>query len=229
MVNSVNPKSYGMKDEVLKFLTAQERLAIERKVKEAEASTSGEIVIVAVAASSVYPSAVLASSGAIATVLAIAGTLLLRSENMWLFLALFAVFFMAANEVVKRAPLLKRPFVTRREIAEEVEEAAIRSFYHRKVHETRDRTGILIYISIFEHSVRVLADKGISAKVGTGAWQEIVDLITKGISEGRPGTAICSAVGRCGDLLKRHLPSRPDDRNELPDAMILGSSGDASS
>jgi putative membrane protein len=211
-----------MKDNMQKFLTAPDRLAIEKAVREAEAATSGEIVVMAVAESSNYPSAILAASGAIALVLALVGALLLRNENLWLFLALFALFFIVAHEIVKRMPLLKRPFVSRREIAEEVEEAAIHSFYHRKVHETRDRTGILIYISLYEHSVRVLADAGIDAKVGKQRWQGVVDTITKGIRDGRQGEAIREAVGICGKLLSQHFPRRSDDRNELDDVMIIG-------
>ncbi len=211
-----------MKEKIQKFLTAEERLLIEKAVREAEASTSGEIVVMAVGESSNYPSAIMAASGAISLVFAIGGALLCGSENMWLFLVFFALFFIGANEVVKRFSALKRPFVSRAEIAEEVEEAAIHSFYHRKVHETRDRTGILIYISLYEHSVRVLADSGIDAVVGKQLWQEVVDTITKGIRDGRQGEAIREAVGICGKLLNRHFPRKGDDRNELGDSVIIG-------
>jgi putative membrane protein len=211
-----------MKEKIQKFLTDAERNQIEKKVRDAEASTSGEIVVIAVGESSNYPSAIMAASGAIALVLAVGGSLVYGSENMWLFLVLFALFFIGANEAVKRFPALKRPFVSRAEISEEVEEAAIHSFYHRKVHETRDRTGILIYISLYEHSVRVLADTGIDAKVGKQVWKGVVDTITKGIRDGQPGEGICSAVEQCGKLLSQHFPRKSDDRNELEDAMIIG-------
>jgi len=217
-----------MKEKIQKFLTDEERRQIEEKVREAEASTSGEIVVMAVGESSNYPSAIMAASGAISLVLAIGGTMTIGhkmgygSENMWFFLILFALFFMVSNEAVKRFPVLKRPFVSREEIAEEVEEAAIHSFYHRKVHETRDRTGILIYISLYEHSVRVLADTGIDAVVGKQAWQGVVETITKGIRDQRQGEAIASAVEQCGKLLSRHFPRKPDDTNELNDAVIIG-------
>jgi len=211
-----------MKEKIQKFLTEEERRRIEQKVREAEASTSGEIVVMAVGESSSYPSAIMATSGAISLVLALVSALVYGSENMWLFLILFALFFIVANEAVKRFPLLKRPFVSHEEIAEEVEEAAIHSFYHRKVHETRDRTGILIYISLFEHSVRVLADTGIDAVVGKQTWQGVVDTITKGIREKRQGEAIASAVEQCGKLLSRNFPRKSDDTNELDDAVIIG-------
>jgi putative membrane protein len=211
-----------MKDRMQKFLTAEERQTIEKTVREAEATTSGEIVVMAVAESSNYPSAILATSGAVALVLALAGALLFGNESLWFFLVLFAVFFIMAHEIVKRVPLLKRPVVNRREIAEEVEEAAIHAFYHRKVHETRDRTGILIYISLFEHTVKVLADTGIDAKVGKLVWQEVVDTITNGIRDGRQGEAVREAVEICGKLLSRHFPRKADDTNELSDAVIIG-------
>ncbi|TNJ39884.1 hypothetical protein FGF66_02835 [Chlorobaculum thiosulfatiphilum] len=211
-----------MKQKIQKFLSDEERRRIEETVREAEASTSGEIVVMAVGESSNYPSAIMAASGAISLVLAVGGTMLYGSESMWVFLMLFALFFIASNEAVKRFSALKRPFVSHAEIAEEVEEAAIHSFYHRKVHETRDRTGILIYISLYEHSVRVLADSGIDAVVGKQVWQGVVDTITKGIRDGRQGEAIRQAVGICGKLLSQHFPRKADDANELADSVIIG-------
>lgn len=212
----------AMKDTVRKFLSAAERLAIEKKVREMESSTSGEIVVMAVGASSHYPSGALTGGGAIALSLSLLVTQLFHSESIWLFLSCFAPLFIAAHAAVFRIPLLKRLFLSRREMAEEVEEAAIASFYRRKVHETRDRTGILIYISLFEHTVRVLADSGIDAKVGRDAWGGIVAMITDGIRDGCQGEAILSAVERCGAMLSAHFPRTPDNRNELPDVMIVG-------
>ncbi|NTU57482.1 MAG: hypothetical protein HGB00_00965 [Chlorobiaceae bacterium] len=211
-----------MKDTVEKFLTAADRLAIENRVKSAESRTSGEIVVMAVSSSSSYPAATLAGSGACSLILAIIATHFLANDTLWLFLTIFAPSFIAMHELFKRLPFLKRIFTSRRTMNEEVEEAAIKAFYLRKVHETRDRTGILIYISLFEHSVRVLGDTGIDSKVGTHLWKEAVDTITEGIRKGRQGEAICTAVDRCGELLQLHFPRKADDLNELGDAMIIG-------
>ena len=211
-----------MKDIVQKFLTAGERLEIERHVRAAESLSAGQIVVMAVSSSSRYPDGVLAGSGTLAMLIALSATLATGSENMWLFLLLFAILFVVMHEVMKRALFLQRLFVNRREMSGEVEEAAFKAFFHRKVHETSQRTGILIYISLFERSVRVLADSGIDSKVGSSMWQEVVDMITAGIVEGRPAEAICRAVDRCAEILQHHFPSQTDDRNELADAMIIG-------
>ncbi|NTW52880.1 MAG: hypothetical protein HGB22_09880 [Chlorobiaceae bacterium] len=211
-----------MKDNVQKFLTAAGRQAIENSVKGAEAGTSGEIVVMAVSTSSSYPAASLVASGSISLVLAIIASLLLSQDTMWHFLMIYAPLFIAMHELVKRLSFVKRLFVSRRDMVEEVEEAAIKAFFLRKVHETRERTGILIYISLFEHSVRVFADSGIDSKVGTQPWKEIVEIITEGISKGSQAEAICKAVDRCGLLLQHHFPRKPDDLNELSDTVIIG-------
>ena len=105
---------------------------------------------------------------------------------------------------------------------EEVGEAAINSFYHKDINQTVDHTGILIYISLFERNVRVIADKGINAKVEKQVWQEVVDTIVRGIKSKGHGAAIAAAVDRCAEILAGHFPLKPDDRNELGNSIIFG-------
>ena len=85
---------------------------------------------------------------------------------------------------------------------------------------TRDKTGILIFISVFERKVWVLADEGINEKVDRDTWQEIVDIVTLGIKEKRQGSALCNAIKRCGELLENNFPIKPDDTDELDNLII---------
>jgi putative membrane protein len=105
---------------------------------------------------------------------------------------------------------------------EEVEEAAINAFYQKDINQTVDHTGILIYISLFEHHVRVIADKGINAKVDKAVWQEIVDTIVGGIKSKAQAAAIAGAVDRCAAILAAHFPLKAGDRNELGNEVIIG-------
>ena len=163
-----------MKNLSAKFLSDADRKTIESCVREVEKNTSGEIVPMVVSASYHYPMSNMIGGLIFALLIAIAITLVYSIQkawggvtaiDLWLFPAVLAVAFLLFHELVKRIPRLKRIFITKAEIAEEVEEAAVTSFFRNGLNNTRDRTGILIFISVFERQAFVLADEGIHAKV----------------------------------------------------------------
>jgi putative membrane protein len=211
-----------MKDPAEKFLTEPERLRVEERIAEAEKRTSGEIVVMVVPSSYHYPLASMLGSSLLAVLAGIAAALFFGKDSMWFFLEVFGLSFMVLHEVIKRVNVFKRFFVTASDMKEEVEEAAINSFYHKDINQTADHTGILIYISLFEHKVRVIPDRGISAKVDSAVWQEIVDTIVRGIKSQGQATAIAVAVERCAEILAAHFPLKPGDRNELGNEVIIG-------
>jgi putative membrane protein len=211
-----------MKERAEKFLAAGERLQIEARIAEAEKRTSGEIVVMVVPSSYHYPLASMIGSSLLAILLGIAVALFTGKESMWFFLEVFGISFIALHELIKRASFLRRFFVTASDMKEEVEEAAINAFYQKDINQTVDHTGILIYISLFEHNVRVIADKGINAKVERQVWQEVVDTIVRGIKNKGQAEAIAAAVDRCAEILAAHFPLKSDDRNELANEVIFG-------
>jgi putative membrane protein len=142
------------------------------------------------------------------------------SQNMWLFLGCLSVLFILFHEIIKRWTWLKRCFISEREFNEEVQEAATTQFFNQGLYRTRDETGVLVLISVFERKVWVLADSGINAKVQDGQWDEIVKMIVEGIKQNRQTEAICEAVEKTGDLLKTNFPVKPDDTNELKNLII---------
>jgi putative membrane protein len=215
-----------MKDLAKNFLTDSDRQKISEAVKTAEKRTAGEIVPMVVSASYHYPMADVIGAAAFALPIAIVSTYLLGNwlwlgnRDMWLFLGLAAVLFILFHALIRQIPPLKRLFISHREMEEEVEEAAVSRFFSEGLYRTRDETGILIFISVFEHKVWVLADRGINAKVETGQWEEIVGLITAGIRQNRAADAICEAVEKVGDILAVHFPVRPGDTNELRNIIV---------
>ncbi len=217
-----------MSDPAEKFLTAEGRLHIESHIAEAEKRTSGEIVVMVVPASYHYPLASMLGSLLLAMLIAMAATLFVEIEQfigkemIWFFPAVFSLSFILIHELIKRTTLLKRLFVKDSDMKEEVEEAAIHSFYRRNINNTTDHTGILIYISLFERKVRVVADRGINEKVDQDVWQEIVKIITAGIRAKAQAQAIVAAVDRCADILSSHFPLKAGDRNELGNEVIIG-------
>lgn len=218
-----------MKNLAAKFLTEEEKREVETCVKEVEKNTSGEIVPMVVSASYHYPMSNMIGALIFGLLIAIVVTLLfsirkswggVTALDLWLFPAVFAVCFLLFHELVKRISWLKRIFITKAEINEEVEEAALTSFYRNGLNNTRDRTGILIFISVFERRAFVLADEGINANVDTGVWQEIVDTVVQGIRQRRQAEEICRAIRRCGDLIRKAFPIKADDTDELDNLIV---------
>lgn len=208
-------------------LTAQtlfsdaEKERLEAAVRQAESRTSGEIVPLVVDESYDYPQAELIGAGFFSLATAATASWAFGGSSQWVFLPLFLLLFFPFRCLLRRLPGLKRRLIHPGEIAAEVEEKALVSFIEQGLNHTRDETGILILVSLFEHRVFVLADRGINNQVPKETWDEIVRIVTEGIRSDRTCEALCTAITRCGDLLEAHFPKKTDDTDELPN-LILG-------
>ena len=202
------------------FFTPVEQQRIVAAVKAAEARTSGEIVPLIVDASYDYPRAEIIGGGSFAMGVALLLAWAFGDSSEWVFLPLFLALYLPCKWLVRFTPPLKRLLISPAEMAAEVEERAMVAFVEHGLHHTRGETGILILVSLFEHRVHVLADRGINAKVPAGSWDQIVAGVTAGMREKRACDALCTAIARCGDLLAGPFPRRDDDRDELPNLII---------
>lgn len=211
-----------MKNLVNRFLTEEDRIRITEAVRKAEKTTSGEIVPMVVSSSGRYPLSGVIGALALSLPPALAGAYFIGplagtgTRDMWVFLGLEIPLYLAGYFLTVALPCLRRLFIPAREMDEEVRASAMASFYRSGLHRTRDETGVLIYVSLFERRVWVLGDRGINQKVGQDSWDEIVSIVTGGVREGTQGAALCRAVERTGEILAAHFPVRPEDRDELP-------------
>jgi putative membrane protein len=127
------------------------------------------------------------------------------------FLVIF-IFYLIGN-----IPFMDRLIVSRKLMQKKVNERAVRHFMESGVYNTKDRTGILIFISILEKRAELLADRGISKKIPQHKWDSIMDHLIQGIKSNQFIDHIQEAISECGELLAHHFPVDPDDRNELCD------------
>lgn len=196
---------------------------VRRAVAVAEGETSGEIVPFVVDASDAYEGALWkgtalgALGGAMAVAVAHAAAGLWGGGALWIGLpaaAGGALGFLLTALV----PAVKRALVPADVLERRVRRRAAVAFLDEEVFSTDERTGILLFLSLFERRVVVLGDAGINARVGQEEWLAITDAVAAGIRAGRPGPALVEAIGACGGLLSRRgVEVRPDDRNELRD------------
>ncbi len=218
-----------MRNLTRNFLSEEDKKRIIGSVKEVEKITSGEIVPMVVSSSYHYPLADVLGALTIGSVIAILVTIYVSytkawegfsAYDLWVFPGVFSVSFLVFYFVVRFVLPLKRVFISREEMRQEVEEAALTSFYRRGLGNTRDKTGVLIYISVFERLAYVLADEGINAKVDPKVWKDVVDVVIKGIKEKRQADGIVEAIKLCGELLKENFPIKPDDTDELENLIV---------
>ena len=207
-------------ESATELFSQEDQDKIKAAVKAAELRTSGEIVPMVVDASYDYPQAELIGAGTLSLGLGLLVSWAFGGDSIWWFLPVFLIGFFIFRKLISNLPGVKRKLIHPDEITAEVKEKALVSFIEQGLHETRDKTGILILISLFEHRVQVLADSGINAKVPESTWEEIVTLIVDGLKSGQAGAATCTAVERCAELLEEHFPRRHDDSNELPNLII---------
>ncbi len=95
------------------------------------------------------------------------------------------------------------------------------AFIENRVHRTRDATGVLILVSMFERRVEILADEGIHARVGVEGWKAHVRRIIEGMKAGKPVDGIVQTIGLIGAELKTEVPIKPDDENELSNEVVV--------
>ncbi len=212
------------------FLTPQEQEKIVACVKRAEHSTSGEIVPMIVSTSGSYQiSAVLASLSVAAPIALIIVELLqmyglMGRAGVYLFLLVSAVgccvlYYLMVKE--GRLTALFRHFLFHQEVAEEVEKSALAAFYSEGLYRTAQENGVLLYVSILERKLWILADRGIDQKVTAGEWERIAADAGSKIADGRACDAICDAVDAIAAVMKQHFPYQDDDKDEL-DNLIIG-------
>ncbi|MDD2390444.1 MAG: TPM domain-containing protein [Desulfobacterales bacterium] len=215
-----------MKSLAQQFLSDQDMEKIIQTVREVELRTAGEIVPMVVSRSYSYPMADVIGAVVFALPISlilshfIGGWLWIGHENMWLFSGVLTACFIAFHQICKHILWLKRLFISPREIDEEVEEAATTHFFREGLHRTREETGILIFISVFERKVWVLGAEGINKKVSKDQWDKIVHIITDGIRQKNQTEAICLAVKEAGQMLEKYFPIRQDDRDELKNLIM---------
>ncbi|MCJ8323904.1 MAG: TPM domain-containing protein [Rhizobiales bacterium] len=95
-------------------------------------------------------------------------------------------------------------------------------FVTQGVHVTTDHTGVLLFISLAEHYVEVVADSGIHKKLDGEIWQNIVDDLITNVKQGQMSEGIISAIEQIGILLATHFPDDGKvNEDELANHLII--------
>lgn len=224
-------------NKILRKINIDEKdlTAIKDAVAEAEKSTNGEIALAVIPQSDSYSFVEIFAAGCFAFLSFF--ILLYFGNPIWSLLekliwyptpkilaavigvcvwVIMLLFFLLIN-----IPAVDRLIIPADIKEQRVYARALRHFVECGIYKTAERTGILIFISILERKVFVIADSGISEKVERKIWNDICSTITDGIKSKETGVSICKAVEQCGKILSEYFPKTAGNPNEYPDGLVV--------
>lgn len=112
----------------------------------------------------------------------------------------------------------KRSFSEKKKSLRELAEA---EFVKLKMYNTRDKTGILIFILFEDRQFYILADDGINRKVEPDTWNNIRDEMQENFRNGKFLDGIKNGLQKIGGILEKHFPIKEDDTNELSNKIVV--------
>ena len=102
-----------------------------------------------------------------------------------------------------------------------IRDLAAEEFYKLGMADTRDKTGILIYILLSKREFYILADSGINEKVEQSTWDNIRNEMQAQFKHGDYLEGIISTINKVGTILGNHFPIKDDDTNELSNKVVV--------
>jgi putative membrane protein len=200
-------------------ISAQDRERISSAIRAAEAMTSVEIICVLAETSSnatVLPVFIAAVAALTLPWLLVAFTAMTVYRILSLQIAVF--FALTVLLCLPHVRVALMPRKVRRAVAHRV---AMEQFTTRYIARKKDRSGILIFVSLAERYARIIAGDAVAARVPPSEWQAAVDALVAHMRDGRIAEGFITAINLCGDELAKHFPRTEASRHELPDRIYL--------
>lgn len=97
-----------------------------------------------------------------------------------------------------------------------IRRAARRAFEQLGIAKTKDRTGVLVFVTLFERAVLVVPDEGVMPSVLGEEYAQAVAEMERAVGA-LDEDAFLSALRRFALPFSQALPRQPDDENELCD------------
>ena len=210
------------------FLDTAADDAVKRRITALERSTGVEVVAAVIARADDYPEIpwkAFALGASLAALAAVAAALTEPGWEAHEAVVEAAVVVLAAGAAAALATVWIAPFarlfLPRARRQAEVLQYAQAMFLESELHRTRRRDGILLLVSLFEHEVVVLADRGARAKLDPDELGPVVVAVTSGLKRGEVKEALLDGLARLEAVLTaRGFRAQPGEPNELPDAPV---------
>ena len=201
------------------LLSYEERDQLEDVGRDLEATTDAEVVLVLARRADNYlyaPTLVAAIAGMLIPLISIYWPFWLDTNELVFVQA--TVFICLA--LLFRIPVLQRKLVPKRTKFFRASNLAMRHFLAEGVHTTKNNLGIMIFVSEFERYIEIIADHGITKKIGDDTWSKAVDLAIPLLQQNNAFNAFTSVLREVGGILQDRFPIT-EEKEELPNHVIL--------
>ena len=190
--------------------------ALAQQVRQIESNTDAEIVIVVRGRSGTYRHADYLF-GALAALVCLLFVLFSPFDfhTYWVPFDVTALFVIGAF-VSSRSDLLRRLLTTRKFRAQAARTGAAAMFYEAGIANTHEENGLLIYLSLLERRLEIIADRGILTAVPALEWNHALFELKQAGRRTEP-ESLTKALQDLGALLAKHKPATGENPNELPD------------
>ncbi|MFK8020635.1 MAG: TPM domain-containing protein [Pseudomonadales bacterium] len=200
-------------------LNNKDREIINRRIREIESECNAELVTVIAQSSDDYRYIPLLWAALLALMLpGVVSLLNLPLTIGQSYLAQVAAFFVFAA-LLSWGPI-KSHVVPKSVQHRRARRHAHELFFIEGLHLTESRSGVMIFVSLAERYVEIIADQGISSRVNGSVWQEIVDVFIDDVKRDSVADGYVKAINACGVQLQKHFPGSTKNANELPDHLI---------
>jgi putative membrane protein len=187
------------------MLSEQDRARVRAAVDKADAALAAEIVPCVFTQSSPYPET--SWAGAACAVGAACAAILLWDAARPVWLPLSSVVLLVAACGIAGAALghwfgpAKRFLIGARRMDESVARRAKEVFFDRGIDRAKARDGVLIFASLLERRVVVLADQSVRGRIEPEAWRPAIDAMTAAAADGRVADGLVAAIEQAAKAL----------------------------
>jgi uncharacterized membrane protein len=94
-------------------------------------------------------------------------------------------------------------------------ERAQEVFFELKMEATKDRNGVLFYVSVTDKKFAIIGDKGINDLVAPDFWNATKEIVLNHFKQGAFKQGLVEGILSAGNQLKAYFPYQSDDENEL--------------
>lgn len=216
-------------------ITDEQRKAINSAIAEAESKTAAEIVPIVAKSSGRYDRAEDICGLWLGVTCLLAVWILFAppdrvpgswggSSVLWYPLSLVGAVmlgFIGGVVLSHWIPSLRRLFTPQSERSQEVSRRAQQVFFDQRVHHTKGQSGILLYVSLFEHQAAIMTDQAVLDLLTQPTINALCDEFTARLKNEGLTDAFVKTIAEVGQQLAEKLPASNDDRNELPDALVV--------